>query len=115
MAFTDDIEENFMVGILDLMVLKLIEKEKKYGYQIKQDIYELSDNKIDIKAGSLYGPLYRLEKKKMIYSEKEFVGKKRFRVYYRITDLGKEYLECGLTSFDKIYTGAKKVLGDNYD
>ena len=105
-----EIEENFKFGLLDILILKLLSKENMYGYQIKQSLFTESKGRIEIKEGSLYGPLYRLEKKKMITSEKVLVGKKRFRVYYHISDLGIEYLECALEVFDKIYCGAKDVF-----
>ena len=63
MSLKEDIEENFKVGLLDLLILKLLSKEDMYGYQIKQEIYSSSKEKIEIKEGSLYGPFYRLEKK----------------------------------------------------
>ena len=85
-----------------------------YGYQIRQEILKRSDDRIDLKEGSLYGPFYRLEKKGFIKSYKILVTGKRYRIYYQITKLGEEYLECALAGFENIYYGANKVLkGEN--
>ena len=46
MSLKEDIEENFKVGLLDLLILKLLSKEDMYGYQIKQEIYSSSKEKI---------------------------------------------------------------------
>jgi DNA-binding PadR family transcriptional regulator len=81
-----------------------------YGYQIKQSIFLFSDEKIEIKEGSLYGPLYRLEKKGMITSKKILVGAKRFRVYYHITELGLDFLNCATNVFNDIYSGASQII-----
>lgn len=110
MTWKNDIEENFKVGLLDLLILKLLSKEDMYGYQIRQEIFALSNEVIEIKEGSLYGPFYRLEKKEFITSNKVLVGAKRFRVYYHITDLGREYLKCGIEVFDLIFNGADAIF-----
>lgn len=110
MTWEKDIEENFKVGLLDLLILKLLSKEDMYGYQLKQELLSQSNNSIEIKEGSLYGPFYRLENKGFITSNKVLVGAKRFRVYYHLTEIGKQYLECGSQVFDKIYAGANAIL-----
>ena len=110
MDWEKDIEENFKVGLLDLLILKLLSKEDMYGYQLKQELFLQSNNSIEIKEGSLYGPFYRLEKKEFITSNKVLVGAKRFRVYYHLTNKGKEYLECGMKVFEKIYSGANSIF-----
>lgn len=92
------------------MILKLLTDNELYGYQIRQEIYNRSNGLISIKEGSLYGPLYRMEKKKFISSRKELVGQKRFRVYYQITDLGKDYLKVAIEAFNTIYDGTKFIL-----
>ena len=70
MPFLDEIEENLKVGILDIMILKLLTERELYGYEIKQLIFERSNQTILIKEGSLYGPLYRMGKKEFITSRK---------------------------------------------
>ena len=110
MTWKNDIEENFKVGLLDLLILKLLSKENMYGYQIKQKISSLSNQSIEIKEGSLYGPLYRLEKKKLITPNKVLVGAKRFRVYYQITESGLEYLNCGIEVFNQMFNGANAIF-----
>ena len=68
LPFLDKIEENLKVGILDIMILKLLTERKLYGYEIKQLIFERSNQTILIKEGSLYGPLYRMGKKEFLLS-----------------------------------------------
>ena len=68
LQFLDEIEENLKVGILDIMILKLLTERELYGYEIKQLIFERSNQTILIKEGSLYGPLYRMVKKDFLLS-----------------------------------------------
>jgi len=110
LPFIDEIEENLKVGILDILILKLLTERELYGYEIKQLIFERSKNNILIKEGSLYGPLYRMEKKEFISSRKEVVGKKRFRNYYSITDLGRQYLKTAEVAYKQLTNGAWTIL-----
>lgn len=104
------IEENFKVGLVDLMILKSISVKDMYGYEIMLMMSEKTNDKFQIREGSLYGPLYRLQNKGLITSSKVLVGAKRFRIYYHITDLGREYLACAIEVFEDIYTAANKIL-----
>lgn len=105
-----EIEENLKFGLLDILILKLISKEDMYGYQIKQQINIQSNGLIEIKEGSLYGPLYRLEKKGMITPIKVLVGNKRFRIYYHLTQDGFNFLNDAIEIFNHFYAGANKIL-----
>lgn len=108
--FLDEIEENLKVGILDILILKLLTEKELYGYEIRKLIFERSDKKIVIKEGSLYGPLYRMGKKGFISSRKELVGKKRFRMYYSITDTGRQYLKTAELAYKELTSGALKIM-----
>lgn len=110
MSWKADIEENLKFGLVEILVLKMLLEEDMYGYQIKQEISNRSNNAIIIKEGSLYGPLYRMEKRGMISSTKKVVGEKRFRMYYHIEELGKEYIEYAQEKFYEIFNGAKNIL-----
>ena len=112
MHWKDEIEENLKFGVIDIVILKLLSKQDMYGYQIKQMIEETCNHKIEIKMGSLYGPLYRMEKKNMISSRKELAGEKRFRMYYHIENGGKEYLDYALNRFNEIYDCFNNILNE---
>lgn len=108
-SWKDDIEENLKTGLIEILILLLLRSEDMYGYQIVQEIARRSNNAIIIKEGSLYGPLYRLEKKKLITLRKEMVGKKRFRNYYHIEDSGIEYLDFALSKYYEFNEGTKLI------
>lgn len=106
----NDIEENLLVGVLDLMILKLLSKEDMYGYQIKQEILTRTKESIKIKEGTLYGPLYRMEKKGMVSVSRKLVGARRFRMYYHLEEYGAQYLEEALSCFAQITKGANDLI-----
>lgn len=81
-------------GVLDMLVLKLLEKEEKYGYQIISELKEKSNQRFLLKEGTLYPILYRLEDDKYVESRwSEAVGKKVPRKYYVITEEGRNALK----------------------
>lgn len=87
-------ESQMKKGVLDMLVLKLLEKEKKYGYQIISELKEKSNQRFSLKEGTLYPILYRLEDDKLVESKwGEAVGKKVPRKYYVITKEGQSALK----------------------
>lgn len=75
-----------MTEAMYYVLLALI--EPSHGYQIMLSINKLSNGRILMGPGTLYGILSRLEKKKLIILIKEENRKK----IYVITSLGKELL-----------------------
>lgn len=79
-----------MRGTLEGCIVKIISQEETYGYEI---ITRLQDYGFDdVKEGSTYPILVRLERKKIISSvyKESPLGPKR--KYYFLTNTGKEFL-----------------------
>ncbi|MBO5278029.1 MAG: PadR family transcriptional regulator [Lachnospiraceae bacterium] len=90
---TDRYEKQLKKGILEILVLKLLEREEKYGYQLIQELRDKSDGMFTLKEGTLYPILYRLEEETLIASRwSEPKGKEVARKYYAITPEGREVL-----------------------
>ena len=86
-------EKQLKKGILEILVLKLLEREEKYGYQLIQELRDKSDGMFTLKEGTLYPILYRLEEETLIASRwSEPKGKEVARKYYAITPEGREVL-----------------------
>ncbi|UPO90041.1 PadR family transcriptional regulator [Niallia sp. Man26] len=79
----------FKKGVLDLIVLLIIDKEDEYGYSLVKKI----STKIIISEGTVYPILRRLvrEKNLTIYNKESKEGP--FRKYYSITKDGINKLE----------------------
>lgn len=81
-------------GVLDMLVLKLLETEQKYGYQLISELKEKSGEMFILKEGTLYPILYRLEDDGLVEScWSSPKGKQMARKYYQITEQGKAALE----------------------
>ena len=88
----EDIQENFKRGVIDLVILSLLEKDDMYPYQINQEIEKRTNGKLKFYVGSMYGPLRRMLENGEISERKVLAGERRFRNYYHIEQAGQEYL-----------------------
>lgn len=87
-------EKQIKKGVLEILVLKLLAQEEKYGYQLISELKERSNDLFVLKEGTLYPILYRLEDENLVLSHwSEPKGKEISRKYYQITDKGKRELE----------------------
>jgi len=59
-----------------------------HGYGIVGEVDELSQGRVRLKIGSLYGILDRLVSEGMVVPDREEAHQGRLRRYYRITDAG---------------------------
>jgi len=107
----DKYERQMKKGVLDMLVLKLLEAEPKYGYQIIQELREKSEYTFLLKDGTLYPILYRLEEDDLIASRwSEAEGKQVPRKYYEITDAGRESLAEAKGVWKRISDGVKRIM-----
>lgn len=91
------VETQMKRGLLDVCVLKALEAEDSYGYQIIKDISPY----IAISESTLYPILRRLEADHYltVYSA-EHNG--RLRKYYRITDAGRQKIKAFLQEWEEV-------------
>lgn len=86
--------EQFKKGILPMLILHIISKEKNYGYNIVIKFNELSGGILTIKEGTLYPILYRLEEDGSIISEWHMpTDNSKPKKYYSITPKGRQVLD----------------------
>ena len=110
MTWKESIDENVRLGIVELLILHMLSERDMYGYEIKEALAIRTNNAFLIKEGSLYGPLYRMQSRGIITSRKEMVVNKRFRMYYMLTDHGREYLEYGKEQMKIVFAGVESLL-----
>lgn len=72
------------------LVLALLSRGETYGYEIIQQIQDMSDNRIVMKANRLYPLLHDLENKGLVATRWERNGPSPGRKYYKLTPKGAE-------------------------
>lgn len=90
-----EINKELLKGYIDIILISLLGKKSMYGYELSKEILSVSKNSFEVKEGTLYLSLKRLEKLGYIesYWSDENSGGGR-RKYYRINDSGIKYLEA---------------------
>jgi len=85
-------EKSTFSGNTTMLILKLLEKEDMYGYQIIEELAQKSENIFHLKTGTLYPILHGLENDGMVTSYEGNADSLRVRKYYQITNKGKGLL-----------------------
>lgn len=75
-------------GSTSLLVLQLLHERDMYGYELVKEIEKRSEHHLQIKEGSLYPGLHKLEKQEYIEAYWQEQEKGPARKYYRITKAG---------------------------
>lgn len=89
-----DIDKEMLKGYIESVLLSQLRHAERYGYELCKRIREISGQTFEIKEGTLYVVLKRLENSGLVLSywdEDTDSGGGRRR-YYRITDAGIAYL-----------------------
>ncbi len=100
-------------GSIQLCLLALLAKDEKYGFQILHELREKSNGFFDLKEGTLYPALRRLEERGFVQShwKEPAAGEGGMpRKYYRLTDRGRTALAEAVAIWDTMTQGAEKVL-----
>jgi DNA-binding PadR family transcriptional regulator len=82
-----------MRGSLDLVVLSALAAGPKYGYLVQQELRDASGGLVDVRAGTLYPLLHRLELEKLVRCRTDD-STGRQRRWYELTDRGRRKLEA---------------------
>lgn len=103
-------KSNFKKGSVEMLILTLLNDQTMYGYQISQEISGRSGNIINIPEGSLYPTLYKLLDEDFVADERRLVGKRMSRIYYSITDKGRERLQDLYRDYTLVHKGIKGIM-----
>ena len=80
-------------------------REEAHGYSIVKKTLALTDGRINISPGTLYGSLSKMEKDGLI----RFVREEEKRKIYRITELGTQVLELEMKRIERLYSSMKEA------
>lgn len=105
------IDKSLMAGSTTMLILKLLDTEDMYGYQMIEELERRSQNVFTLKAGTLYPILHSLEQGGMVESYDRLSEGKRTRKYYSITKKGKKLFKEKQEEWDCYTTSVNQVLG----
>ncbi len=103
-------DPSFLNGTVELMLLAVVAEGPSYGYEITQSVLSRSGGRFDVKEGSLYPALHRLERSKLLQSHwTEYDGRRR--KYYQLTPAGRKALASRRSEWQSFSEGLRGVLG----
>ena len=93
-----------------LMILSLISERDRSGYEIIQELERRSNYVFEMKEGTLYPILPRLEKNGFLKSYSAKMDNGRNRKYYQITKSGSKQLQLDKETWSEFSESVKKVV-----
>lgn len=108
------VDKELLNGTTDILVLSLLEEKAMYGYQIIKEMDKRSEGIFDLKEGTLYPLLHKLEGRGLLRSYWDSGDGNRKRKYYSITPKGKEYILDKKKEWSIYAKTVKKVLGGEF-
>ncbi|MBP3629756.1 MAG: helix-turn-helix transcriptional regulator [Anaerotignum sp.] len=104
------IDKTLLAGSTATLILKLLDGQDMYGYQIIEELARRSDNTFQLKAGTLYPLLHGLEKKGLLESYEQNADSARIRKYYHLTNKGRKFLKEKTAEWKEYSSAVSKVL-----
>ena len=91
-------------------ILLCLYKENLHGYGIMQKAKELSEGKVVIGAGTMYGATSNMMKKGWIEEILEEAKDERGKRLYKLTEIGKSVLAQEVSRLENLVTNAKSIM-----
>lgn len=85
------VDKGYMSGSSRMLVLNLLSEKSLYGYELIKTLKQRSNDVFDMKEGTLYPILHKLENEELISSSNQEVSG-RVRKVYHITEKGTRVL-----------------------
>jgi PadR family transcriptional regulator PadR len=114
MSHTRKSNPDFVNGVPELLLLRLLERQPMYGYELVQAIRRTSRAQLDFGEGCIYPVLHRLERAGLLSSRREQAGG-RSRIVYRLTAKGQRQLAESLSLWQRVVTAVNHVLQGGSD
>nr|WP_055501318.1 PadR family transcriptional regulator [Nonomuraea pusilla] len=97
-------------GTAELAVLSILRTGRRYGYDLMKTLQQAGEGVLEIKEGTLYPLLHRLEDAGHITAVWEADGRARPRKYYAITPSGRDHLRLLRTEWSGLVNGMRDLL-----
>ena len=97
-------------GTLDVLILKSLATESRHGWAIAKRIQAVSGDVLQIKQGSLYPALHRLEHQGLIKAEWRQNETGREARFYTLTRAGRAQLQAELSQWERLSAAIQLTL-----
>ena len=105
-----DQKTDLLRGTLSMLILKTVTLEPMHGFGIMQRSEQITEGAFQVRPGSLFPTLHRLEQEGWIEGEWGESENRRRAKYYRITEEGREQLAVERVNWGRAVGAVTKVL-----
>lgn len=110
------IDKGLIGGSTILLLLSLLQERDRYGYEMIRELEVRSDKTFQLKEGTLYPVLHKLENLGYVKSYLSKGDAGRERKYYQITNRGKKQLIEEKKQWQVFSQSVEKVIyGDDHE
>ncbi len=103
-------QTEIMKGTLDLLILKTLALEPRHGVGVADRIQQITRGTFQVRPGSLFPALHRLEQDGFITGEWSETPEGRRARYYRITATGQKQLAAEKKNWARVALAIAQVL-----
>ncbi len=89
-------------GTLDLLILKSLDLGSHHGLGVSRRIAQMTGGTFDVKPGSLFPALHRLEERGWLASEWGESDTRRRAKYYKLTAAGRKRLRVETEQWERV-------------
>lgn len=97
-------------GTVELALLSVLGSGPRYGYELLTELNERSGGVPELKEGTLYPLLHRLEDAGVVVATWEAHGRTPPRKYYALSDAGREQLVRLREEWERLVAGMNRLL-----
>jgi DNA-binding PadR family transcriptional regulator len=106
------VSKELLKGSTVILILKLLDRQPMYGYEMIKEIETASGGVFAFKEGTLYPILHTLEADDMVEAYWSDANGGRQRKYYRLTDKGRAQLKEKCNEWVTFRSTVDKILGE---
>ena len=103
-------DREFLTGTVGVLILSLLSEREMYGYEMLQEAERRSARAFQLKEGTLYPALHRLEVRGLLRSEWGTSENNRRAKYYRLSAAGRRELETEAAYWDRVAAAVTRVM-----
>jgi PadR family transcriptional regulator, regulatory protein PadR len=103
-------QSDLLQGTLDLLILKSLALEPLHGMGIARRIAQITDGTFDVKAGSLFPALHKMEQAGWLTASWGESETNRRAKFYRLTKMGRNQLDAEAARWERISIAMASAL-----
>jgi len=105
-----DDRSDLLQGTLDLLILTALNLEPMHGLGVARRIEQVTRGEFQVKPGSLFPALHRLEEKGWLESQWGESENRRKARYYRLTRAGRRQLQAETDQWRRVSTAIARAI-----